>query len=377
MRCVGSITYRQSIGRISDLLEFRACVDRFGFLGLQLCMRQCHDGGSRIIVVSAEITPSDDEMPAPARTRRDGLVRSLLWVVVLGSCCAVAWLMTGPAPKPAPTTAQVDAPPFVIRDGTGSDALERRAAAALAQGSWAQAASLFERAASERPADPMPAVGLVIARWHRIGAASAIRSLDHIGSQHPEDAWVMLERGLARVMTSAPDATTVLERARTTAMLSPSTLDIARRADDVLHPGIAAGYPPLLVRESDGETADQRRQIRNIVSAVRVDDRHAAARYAAVVPRNEVSTAVAVAAALGRFSKDRPLTTTSELAVIRDRAATGPDRAMAALHHAIVVIWVSGPTRAVPELHRIARQPDSGRWGAQAVAIERALAARS
>lgn len=332
---------------------------------------------SRIDVVTSPSTPPDDAAASQARAWPKTWLGPVVWTVVIAGCGLMSWLMTGPPPSAAPTASRVDAPPFVVRDRAAAKSLERSAAAALRAGQWATAASLFERMASDRPSDPMPAVGLVISRWHRMGATNAIRALDRIGDQHSDDPWVTLERGLARVMTSAPDTQAVLEQARSSAQLSRATLDVARHADDVLHPNIASGYPPLLVRAGDSTSPTVIADINRIVAAVRLDDRRTAARVASAVPRNTSSTAAAVAAALGRFSKDRPLTTTSELAVIRDRSITGSDRAMASLHHAIVVIWVSGPTRALPELRQVAHQADSGRWGQQAVAIERALAARS
>ena len=287
--------------------------------------------------------------------------------------------MTGPAPRPAPAAQFPDPPPYVVRDDVARSSLERRAAAALTRGDVGTAAVLFDRQATDDPGNVRPAVGLVLARWKRDGATRSIAALDRIGTENPREPWVTLERGLARVVVSAPDATTVLKSALRAARNRSGQFDVARIADDVLHPTVAPGYPPMLVRAVDSSRPAEHQLIVSMDVAVLAGDRLRASQLAeqARTSQSQPTTALLVAREVAAFTKDRPLQTLAALANIRDSAPAGPDRAMASLHHAMVEIWVRGPERARPELERIARDSSNGRWARQADALVAALSKRA
>jgi len=274
----------------------------------------------------------------------------------------LAWWMTGPAPKPVGEGATKTAPPLVLEPAASADKPLAAAARSLAEGEHRSAERQFTSLVAERPDEPLPQTGLILSRWRTLGPRSVVRDLEQLAREYPESAGVQLHLGLARLLGQAPEAEAAFAAARKQGW-ETGELTTARRADDLLHPRMAPGYPPLLVRADDLGTPQARRVLAQLVLALGADDRPAARRIAVSSESLRAQEPLlAVAAAVASYDKDRPSVSVQALeAAARQSGARGA----ADLHRGLALLWAGDRTRGV----RLLASVRGGHWGEQSAAI--------
>ncbi len=298
--------------------------------------------------------------PRTAPTRRVHRFSAVLMVLLLvGGCLALSWWMTGPAPKSVNRGTTGQAPPLVLPSNVGADDPMRRAADDLSRGRVVRARRQFSRRAAENQNDPMPQVGIALTRWNGMGAAAVVRDLEQLKREYPESRWVALHLGLARLLAGNQVAAMNDFRSTRNEARAAGEYEIARRADDLLHPTLAPGYPVPLVEARDDAPATVTRAVAGMRSAMVADDRRAAATAAAAALKqassstssvDDVSTLRALAAA-AMWDKDEP---EAQLARIAAVMRASPGRADIALQHAVILLWNGKRTDGVASLRRVA-----------------------
>lgn len=277
--------------------------------------------------------------------------------------------------------ASADVPPLVLRDDARPKSAVSRGAKLLATGDWRAAGATFEQRAQTHPDDTMAAAGLAMSRWRIAGSATVIQELQSIAGQHPRDQWIRLQIGVSQMVAGQDEeAQATLAGVFRAASVDPASLDVARRADDLLHPTLAPGYPPLLVRAQDVGDPGSSRLVARLVEAVRRGDRRAAARLGRGASRDALARdpLAAIAVAVASFDKDRALRTVSELDRIDARldAQQHVTRSALLVHRALVLVWSGDPTAARQTLDRAITEstsPGAGRWHRQAVALDHVI----
>jgi tetratricopeptide (TPR) repeat protein len=349
-------------------------------------------------------------MDAPAEP---GLDRRRL-LAAIGVCTgvalgvlALALLSRGPEPRTSPfadTEPLQGRPPLVydlparyLVEGTPAARVRRLEAigdpASDASLALALAGALLdagrERAAVQRldeaaallgPDDPRVQVGRALAAYRDGNPQRADDLLAALAADRASDPLPTFERGLVLLFAGDTErAREWLARAR----------DLDRegfygvRADNVLHPGIAPGYPPwfasrdlargpvaALRRKAQAAPGDPDAQLA-LAAALQADGKRRGAREAAALAvaadPDDLDAQVAVAV-LG-FDKDRPAAAVGALGTILrgDRSRVEPR-----LHLALLLSWI-GRREQAREQFRLAAQADpDGRLGKLARELGRA-----
>jgi tetratricopeptide (TPR) repeat protein len=272
----------------------------------------------------------------------------------------------GAAPAPATGARPPGAPPLALELGFRRDTEARdlrRAAALYADGERARAGTLFDRHRSLEAK-----VGSAFSRWPE----ETVKLVGRLSALNPRSALVQLHLGLARLWAGQPGAETAWREA---AAVGPDT-PYAITAGDLLHPGFARGLPVFvpsfdtpkaitelpparqlgaLERAARGGGLRERllygvglQRVGRPVSAERVFA--SAARAAPADPEAQV------AAAVGRFEKDRPADAFSRLGPLTRRF---PGVSTVRFHLGLLLLWTGELEEAKRQL-RLAERTQPG-----------------
>jgi tetratricopeptide (TPR) repeat protein len=229
-------------------------------------------------------------------------------------------------------------------------------------GRLADAATRFEDVLLENPGSVPAEVGAALAAWPE----GTLPALEALAGREPDSALVRLHLGLA--LAASGDGEAARREWRLAAERDPDT-PAAVQADSLLHPDVAPGLPPFLLAEPlpaavrrlpplDQLTALTERAARGEASdhlalgallqrlGRPVSARAAFERALALGPESvEARAAVAV----GRFDKDEPARSFSELGPL---ARSEDGTAVVRYHLGLMLLWI----RAVDEAERQLRQ---------------------
>lgn len=242
--------------------------------------------------------------------------RVLAWLLGLGVviAVAVAWWMSGSAPKGVNEGLPKEPPPLALPSGISPRSELAQAAARLATGRLEDASKRFTALVADDQDDVVAQTGLILTRWQRTGPRSVERDLNQLAKEYPDAAFPLAHLGFVQVMLG--DGTTArasLRGARELgwAAATPTDLRLARLADDMLHQDGFQGYLPVLVHADEVPKRDQR-ALTALLGAVERDDRTAATVQSAKL-RASGDPMSRLAAIVGAFSKDDTDATASDL----------------------------------------------------------------
>jgi tetratricopeptide (TPR) repeat protein len=289
---------------------------------------------------------------------RVGLLVGLAATVAAGVVSAATLVQsrgdTSAGPPPAPS----GAPPLVLDLGLRSDAESnalRRAASLYDAGQRGAAGRIFGRYESLN-AD----VGAALARWPG-GSVSGLRQL---ARAHPGSGLVQLNLGLAYFWTGRRDeALAAWRRAR---RIEPDSLS-AVRAGDLLHPSSPPGLPsfvPSFPPPASLAALPPARQLAVLARSARADDvrakllygvalqrvgrpRSAERQFAAAAALAPENAEAQVAAAVGRFTKERPQRAFSRLGPLARRHPGSPT---VRFHLGLLLLWLGEVEEAKRQL---------------------------
>lgn len=283
-------------------------------------------------------------------------------VAAAGATVGVTALTSKPEPKRAAVCPA--GPPLQFDLGVRADpeaAALRRAQDRLAQGDAPGARAIFERYQSIEAR-----VGAAIAAW----PTDTLADLEALAAEHPRNATVELNLGNGLFCDRRPDEARRLWR--TAERLAPDS-PIGIRATDLLNPrypipGIPAfvpsfPYPPGLV------SLPAQRQFRELAARARGRDvrakllygtalqklgrqRSAERQFAAAAALAPGDAEAQVAAAVGRFDKNRPAAAFSRLGPLARRF---PRAATVRFHLGLLLLWLGEVRQASTEFRRAER----------------------
>lgn len=301
---------------------------------------------------------------------------ALAAVIVAGAAVLSAEELPAPAEPQAQPEPQKGAPPLVLdlalRTDDEARAL-RRAAELYAEGRRRQAAAIFERHESLEAK-----IGLAFARW-----PGTLERVEQLGALYPRSALAQLHVGLARVWAGRGGAAQAWREARDA---EPDTL-YAVRASGLLHPEFAPDLP-LFVAEAPfpAELAElpPPRQLERLreggrslpgyrglvwrlhygIALQRLGRPLSARRvYEEAAKRYPEAPEALVAAAVGRFTKERPEAAFSRLGPL---SARFPRAATVRFHLGLLLLWSSEVDQAKRQLRLAERAQPGSRVGQQA-----------
>lgn len=270
----------------------------------------------------------------------------MLAVVAAAALIAVAWWMTGAAPKPADDGLPSSPPPMAVPSGMPSSDPVAKAIASLGSGELSAARRSFVSLVASSPDDPVSQVGLILAGWRSVGPSSVERDLNQLAKEQPDNAYVALHLALVQVMigeTAASRATlrSTIDLGRSAA--DPTSLRMARLADDLLHPAAFRSYVPVLVQPDDVPAKDRAALVK-LRKAIEREDRAAAAVQAKVLASSSDGMS-RIAGIVGQYAKGEEQATITPLAALQaDARQPQRVRDRALLHQALTQLW-SGTDR--------------------------------
>ncbi|HEU0335849.1 MAG TPA: hypothetical protein VFR43_04800 [Gaiellaceae bacterium] len=292
-------------------------------------------------------------------------------VLVAGAVVGIVAAQTSGEERGAPAaTGTVARPPgapplaLELRLRTDAEARDlRRAAALYARGERARARAIFDRHRSLEAR-----VGSAFARW----PDETVKLIGRLAALNPRSAVVQLHLGLARVWAGQPGAQ---EAWREAIAVEPDT-PYAITAGDLLHPEAARGLPvfvpsfpvpgsvtalspprQLAVLQRGAERGGVRDAILYGVALQRIGRPVSAERvYAAAARRAPDDAEAQVAAAVGRFDKDRPADAFSRLGPLTRRF---PRSATVRFHLGLLLLWTGRVEEAKRQL-RLAQRVEPG-----------------
>jgi hypothetical protein len=314
-----------------------------------------HDARVREGAVRSRVMQDALEPPpaAPSGISRSPIARLAGLLLLAGLLVGIATWQVGPKPTPADAGLPASPPPLVLPSDEPDSSPLARAAAQLATGKLDDARRGFTGVvADDREGEPGQ-VGLVLSRWRSTGPISVERDLQQLAREYPESAYVALH--LATVQLLLDDPRAARETLRTAhelgvAAADPTSLRMARLAEDLLHPDTFRGTMPVLVQV--GEVAPEHRAAtRQLLAAVASGDRKAITRIAGRLERSGDAFA-RVAATAARFDKGEPDATIEALERIARGDVPAAARDRASFLATLATLW-SGGTRA-PACERLA-----------------------
>jgi hypothetical protein len=322
-----------------------ACIGTrsFGLERIYACTKTCTAGVPSAIRSSAMADETIQARQTEGDTRGMALRAALVLLVAVGVVALATW-MVGPKPKAADSGFTKTPPPLVLPSGTAKDSALGRSAALLASGQLAGARAGFTDIVAEQPNGIAGQVGLIFSRWKSTGPESVERDLNQLTLEYPDSALASLN--LAFVQARIGEARAARSTLRSTLELAraahdPTSLQVARYADDMLHPDAFLGGFPVLVQPDEVATADQA-SMRRLIAAVSADDRVAATRVATTLGRSTDAMA-RVAALAAQFDKDDPSATVDRLTALGAAKATPPAaRDRATFLAALAGLWGGG-----------------------------------
>lgn len=301
------------------------------------------------------------------------VIRTSLLLVAAALVGISSWLLTGPPPEPLAVGSADGVPPLVVRDETPANSYLARGAQLLADGRTRQAQQLFSDVVARRPGDVPAQVGLALSQWTTAGPERVSSMLDQLVRENPGDPYVQLHAGIVQVSLDDARARRSLETAQRLALLQPrgAAFDLARRADDLLHPHLAPGYPLLLVRAEDVATRAARRHVSALRAAVASGDRErSAALSRRIMAKPGAEPGVAVAAAIAAYDKQRPQQAVDQLTRLAVRTGSR-QQGVVRVHLALVQLWGGDAAAGRLTLQEASRGSD--RWATQARTLLAAL----
>lgn len=277
--------------------------------------------------------------PSPASGRP--ALRLALVLVFLGAIVGASVLLVGGKPRPADDGFPDAPPPLALPSDAAADGPLAKAAAQLAAGRLDAANRGFVDVVAEDQDDVAGQVGLVLSRWRTTGPRSVERDLAQLTKEYPESALAALHLGM--VQTLLDDGRVARATLRDAVELGqdagdPTSLRMARLADDLLHPSTFRGPLPVLIAPDEVAPA-LRGQLRSMLTAVGERDRATVAKTAAVLTRSSDDFAV-VAATAAAFDKDEPDVTVDRLdELAADSRLATPARDRARMLAALAMLW--------------------------------------
>jgi tetratricopeptide (TPR) repeat protein len=230
---------------------------------------------------------------------------------------------------------------------------------------------LDEAAAQLGPDDPRVQVGRALAAYREGNPQRADDLLAALAADRPDDPLPTFERGL--VLLFAGDTARARDwLARARGLDREGFYGV--RADNVLHPGIAPGYPPWfasrdletgpiseLQRRARAAPADPDEQLA-LAAALQADGKRREAREAAslAVAADPDDLDAQVAVAVLGFDKDRPAAAVGALGTILrgDRSRVEPR-----LHLGLLLSWIGRRDQAREQFRLAAAADPDGRLG--------------
>jgi hypothetical protein len=257
-------------------------------------------------------------------------------------------------------------PPLLFELGFRTDAEARdlrRAAALYRDGRTHAAQVIFDRHRSLEAR-----VGSAFARW----PGETLKLVGRLSALNPRSAVVQLHLGLARVWSGEPGAEAAWREARE---VEPDT-PYAISAGDLLHPRFARGLPVFVpsfavpdaitslppgrqlgALERAARSGGARERLLYGVGLQRVGRPVSAAKvFADAARRAPRDPDAQVAAAVGRFDKDRPADAFSRLGPLTRRF---PDASTVRFHLGLLLLWTGAVDEAQRQL-RLAERAEPG-----------------
>lgn len=273
-----------------------------------------------------------------------GVVAALAATVAVGA----AVLQSEKHPALARTTATDGAPPLLLDLGLRRDdrtAALRRAAMLYDSGRRAEAGVIFRRHDSLNAR-----VGSALARW----PDGSVERLEKLARAHPRVALVHLNLGLALFWAGRRDEALVAWRAAS--RVEPDSVSSVR-ASDLLHPNSPRGLPtfvPSFQPPTQPARLSPARQLERLAGAARTGGvrarllygvalqrvgkpRSAERVYAAAAALDRTNVEAQVAAAVGRFTKERPERAFSRLGPLARRYPREPT---VRFHLGLLLLWL-------------------------------------
>jgi cytochrome c-type biogenesis protein CcmH/NrfG len=244
-----------------------------------------------------------------------------------------------------------------------------------------ESAQALERAAALAPDDARVEAARLTLAYDPADPQPTIDALSALAEQAPEAPLVRFQLGVAQLWAGhAGDAQETLVALRDS---QPEGL-YKTAADDLLHPGMAPGYPPYFTSfEPDDGGIDELQAIAEqrpsdveaqlqlgaaLQAAGRRDD--AAAAYARALTLDPDNVEAQVARAVNGFSKDDP---SGSFAILGPLARDNPRVPAARFHLAVALLWLRDFERARAEFRQVEREAP----GTRLARLAGALAART
>lgn len=290
----------------------------------------------------------DDAAPTPATAtrhatgRRHVALRYGVPILAAAALVLVAFLMVGPEPKRADAGFPKQPPPLALPSDTPEGSPLAAAAVALAAGELDEARRGFVDVVAEDQDGVAGQVGLVLSRWRSTGPVSVERDLRQLVREYPDSALAALHLGLVQTLLEDPRASrqSLREAVRLGhAAADPTSLRMARLANDLLHPDAFAGDLPVLVAPNEVSPAD-RSELRRLLDAVRIGDARQVRTRSTALAGSTGLLGVAVVSA--GFDKDEPEVVVERLEAIADGSEPAAVRDRARLMATLAELWGGG-----------------------------------
>ena len=279
-------------------------------------------------------------------------------VVAAGAAVGVSMLQSPGGKSAAATTQRKGLPPLELDLGVRTDAEAvalRRASTLYTKGDAAAAARIFDRYRSLEAQ-----LGAAFAAWPR----GSLDTLQRLAGEHPRNAEVLLNLGLARYWAGRDDdAVAAWRLAAASGPDTPSGV----RANDLLHPGFPRGLPyvvtsyrppaavtrlppsrQLAALAHRAATGTYRDKLIYGIALQRLGHPLSAEReFAAAAALAPNDPEAQVAAAVGRFSKANPSLAFSKLGPLSQRFPHSPT---VRFHLGLLLLWLGQLDRARAQL---------------------------
>lgn len=303
-------------------------------------------GGHDTIGRMDDAAPTSSPAQRPAQGRRHAAVRVGAPVLVAAVLVAVAVFMVGPRPERADAGFPKQPPPLALPSDTPEDSTLAKAAVQLAAGQLDDARLGFTDVVAEDQDGVAGQVGLVLSRWRSTGPVSVERDLRQLVREYPDSALAVLHLGLVQSLLDDPRGSrqSLREAVRLgQAAADPTSLRMARLANDLLHPDAFAGDLPVLVAPDEVPARD-REQVRLLLTAVQHGD---ARRVRSIATKLAGATGlVRVAVVAASFDKDDPQVVVDRLDAIATGQEPAPVRDRARLMATLAELWGGGARAA-------------------------------
>lgn len=318
-------------------------------------------------------------MNSPSTTPANKRSFSLWWwlgtAALLAAAITISFIVVGDKPQQKHTKLLSDPPPLILRDNEVAHSTIDRANTALESRKFGVAQRLFEDELASSPGSSVAQVGALFSQWKKLGSQSVLRRLTSAQRAQPEDPYLMLSLGeLELFMGSGEEAALMLKKSRALAREAAASFDVARRADDLLHPRLAPGYPPIFIAPDSVNVPSQKLAVAEILKLVESDDRiRAGMRARDFIRTKEIAANPRVLSAMyvATFDKDNPRAAEDALQMLNGEYAKN---STVQLHLAFVQLWMSDKKSGLRNIRAITTSATAFSFDrAQAKAVLRAM----